>query len=62
MLKPSVGEMVSMASPMSFLITVVLPALSRPSTSRRISFSACLIFLRMVRRPMAEAGNVDVEE
>ena len=100
MLKPRVGLMVSMASPMNFLMIVVLPALSRPlpeeerggksgwrerrgesgllceqltglagseeclcvphRTSRRISFSAVLIFLRMVSRPMMREIKRDV--
>jgi len=52
MLNPSVGLMVSMASPMNFLMMVVFPALSRPRTKRRISFSACFIFFKMVRSPI----------
>lgn len=36
MLKPSVGEMVSMSSPLNFLRMVVLPALSRPLGCTRL--------------------------
>lgn len=36
MLKPSVGEMVSMSSPLNFLRMVVLPALSRPLGHTRL--------------------------
>lgn len=52
MLKPRVGAIVSTSSPLNFLTMVVLPALSRPSISRRISFSFSFCFFSMVRRPM----------
>lgn len=42
MLKPSVGEMVSMSSPLNFLRMVVLPALSRP-LGHRLRSSACAL-------------------
>lgn len=38
MLKPNVGDILSMSSPLNFLIMVVLPALSSPSTSNLIYF------------------------
>ena len=34
MLKPSVGEMVLMSSPLNFFRIVVLPALSRPLSTK----------------------------
>lgn len=46
MLKPSVGEMVSMSSPLNFLRMVVLPALSRP-----------LGYTRLRRNPHALQGS-----
>lgn len=52
MLKPSVGEISLMSSPLNFLMMVVLPALSRPSTSRRISFSFYLAFLTIDMNPI----------
>lgn len=52
--KPSVGDMSDVSSLLNFFSIVVFPALSRPRTSRRISFSLAFSFLMMFRRPIVE--------
>ena len=52
MLKPSVGEILSISQPLNFLMMVVLPALSSPSTSKRISFSFYLVFFTIDMNPI----------
>jgi hypothetical protein len=52
MLNPWVGMMVEMSSSERALRMVVLPALSRPSTSMRASFSFFLRLLRSFNRPI----------
>ena len=49
MLNPSVGEIVSMGSPVRRRRIVVLPALSRPRIRMRISFSFSLTFYIICR-------------
>lgn len=52
-LNPRVGEILSMSSPLNFLIMVVLPALSKPKTNSLISFYFSLAFLTMDMKPIA---------
>ncbi|CAH0690434.1 unnamed protein product [Spodoptera exigua] len=52
MLKPSVGDIVSMGSPLNRFNIVVLPALSKPNMRILISFSFCRNFFNIVRKPI----------
>ncbi|CAD6231886.1 GSCOCG00001637001-RA-CDS [Cotesia congregata] len=51
-LNPSVGDIVSMGSPMYLFKIVVFPALSRPLIKIRISFSFCFNFFNTVNKPI----------
>ncbi len=53
MLKPRVGEILSMSYPLNFFIIVVLPALSNPNIKRRISFYFYLVFLTIDMKPIS---------
>jgi len=52
MLKPRVGEILSMSSPLNFLRIVVLPALSSPRIRTLISCSFSFSFLRIFNNPI----------
>lgn len=54
MLKPRVGLISFMFYPLNFFIIVVFPALSRPSTSRRIYFYFYFVFFTIDMKPILE--------